>query len=162
MTLGLCDGITQDPGLQPPTPRIWTAPPSPHGDRARPARERSAARAGGPLGQKPLRTVRPSHLLQGGSDAGPVARGPVLPSAVWLWPTYSLSLGLPLPVHPRRRLPGVPGVRAARLPGPESQNEVCPHTLSVETAWEVGVPGLSRPRMPQGCTARWPLGSCGC
>lgn len=37
-------------------------------------------------------------------------------------------------------------MRAARLPGLESQTEVCPHALSVETAWEVGVPGLSWPQ----------------
>lgn len=77
---------------------------------------------------------------------GPAARGPVLPSAEWLWPTYSPSLGLPLPVRPRRRLPGLLGARAARVPGLESQAELCPCRLCVETAWEVGVPGLSRPQ----------------
>ena len=143
VTLGLCDDRPQASSCQPPL-RTQAAPPRLMGtERGQPGK-RLWPGLGAPSARPPVhhQACPPSA---GWERRGPSSQGSHSALCCVALPTYSPPLGLSLPVRPQR-LPGLMGVRAARVPGLESQAEVCPRRLSVETAWEVGVPGLSRPQ----------------
>ena len=144
VTLGLCDDRPQASSRQPllrtqaAPPRLMGTEQGQPGKRLRPGLDAPSARC--PVHHQ---ACPPSA---GWEQCRPSSQGSHSALCCVALPTYSPSLGLSLPVRPWRRLPGLMGVRAARVPGLESQAEVCPRRLSVETAWEVGVPGLSRPQ----------------